>query len=392
MEDKTKKKSKTPSTPMAPEIAGSLIQGASSFGAGLLGGVFNRIGQHAQYKYQKKLAKLQHEYNMQTMAQQQRYAQQNYAQQRNDYLDDLVNNGWRQRLSKLGAGQSTSFSDGFTPAQPLGAAPDVPQGYANQGGSVGMPTTSFDASGVGQIYLQGQLIKAQKANIEADTWKKQHEVGILNWKSATMKRQLDLLNEQFPFLVDQAKETLNLTINQSEVTTQQRDQLKKSQDYLDSLTRLTEYDLDKLRPVEVQNMIAKTADTLSHIAVNRSTAEMNTSISELNKTKNFFASRGIGIGSNLIDSILAIASSPNASKLLPEICNNISTMFKQLHDSVTDTDSSAFEDFVNEVAHNKSMQTSLSKDYNNDFDAFFKYWRKTKVNGMQTSGEHSMRR
>lgn len=377
---------------MANENTAALIQGGFNLGTGALGAVFNRIGQHSQYKYQKKLAKLQHDYNMQTMAQQQRYAQQNYAQQRKDYLDDLVNNGWRQRLSKIGAGQSTSFSDGFTPAEPLGAAPDVPQGYANQGGSLGMPTASFDASGVGQAYLQGQLLSAQKANIEADTWKKQHEVGILNWKSATMKRQLDLLNEQFPFLVDQAKETLNLTINQSEVTTQQRDQLKKSQDYLDALTRLTEYDLDKLRPAEVQNMIAKTADTLSHIAVNTSTASMNKSIAQLNETKNFFASRGIGIGSNLVDSILAIASSPNASKLLPEICNNISTMFKQLHDSVSDTDSSAFEDFVNEVAHNKSMQTSLSKDYNNDFDAFFKYWRKTKVNGMQQSGEHSMRR
>ena len=368
---------------MGNENTAAFIQGGMNLGAGALGAVFNRIGQHAQYKYQKKLAKLQQDYNMQTMAKQQQYAQQNYAQQRQDYLDDLVNNGWRQRLSKIGAGQSTSFSDGFSPAQPLGAAPDVPQGYSNQGGSVGMPTASFDASGVGQAYLQGQLLSAQKANIEADTWKKQHEVGILNWKSATMKRQLDLLNEQFPFLVDQSKETLNLTMNQSEVTTQQRDQLKKSQDYLDALTRLTEFDLDKLRPVEVQNMIAKTADTLSHIAVNRSTAEMNASISELNKTKNFFASRGIGIGSNLIDSILAIASSPNASKLLPDICNNISTMFKQLHDSVSDTDSSALEDFVNEVAHNKSMQTSLSKDYNNDFDAFFKYWRKTKVNGAQ---------
>lgn len=377
---------------MANENTAALIQGGFNLGTGALGAVFNHIGQHAQYKYQKKLAKLQHDYNMQTMAKQQQYAQQNYAQQRKDYLDDLVNNGWRQRLSKIGAGQSTSFSDGFTPAQPLGSAPDVPQGYANQGGSVGMPTASFDASGVGQAYLQGQLLSAQKANIEADTWKKQHEVGILNWKSATMKRQLDLLNEQFPFFVDQAKETLNLTINQSEVTTQQRDQLKKSQDYLDALTRLTEFDLDKLRPVEVQNMIAKTADTLSHIAVNTSTSDMNKSIAELNKTKNFFASRGIGIGSNLLDSILAIASSPNSSKLLPELCNNISTIFKQLHDSVTDTDSSAFEDFVNEVAHNKSMQSALSKDYNNDFDAFFKYWRKTKVNGMQTSGEHSMRR
>ena len=110
MDDKTKKKSKTPSTPMAPEIAGSLIQGASSFGAGLLGGVFNRIGQHAQYKYQKKLAKLQHRLNLETMERQNLYAKQNYAQQRQDYLDDLVNNGWRQRLSKLGAGQSTSFS------------------------------------------------------------------------------------------------------------------------------------------------------------------------------------------------------------------------------------------------------------------------------------------
>lgn len=377
---------------MANENTAAFIQGGFNLGTGALGAVFNRMGQHAQYKYQKKLAKLQHDYNMQTMAKQQQYAQQNYAQQRKDYLDDVVNNGWRQRLSKIGAGQSTSFSDGFTPAQPLGAAPDVPQGYANQGGSVGMPTASFDASGVGQAYLQGQLLSAQKANIEADTWKKQHEVGILNWKSATMKRQLDLLNEQFPFLVDQAKETLNLTINQSEVTTQQRDQLKKSQDYLDALTRLTEYDLDKLRPAEVQNIIARTADTLSHIAVNSSTASMNKSIAELNKTKNFFASRGIGIGSNLIDSILAIASSPNASKLLPDICNNISTMFKQLHDSVSDTDSSAFEDFVNEVAHNKSMQTALSKDYNNDFDAFFKYWRNTKVNGMHLSGEHSMRR
>lgn len=377
---------------MANENTAAFIQGGTNLVTGALGAAFNRIGQHSQYKYQKKLAKLQHDYNLQTMAKQQQYAQQNYQQQRKDYLDDIVNNGWRQRLSKLGAGQSTSFSEGFTPAQPLGAAPDVPQGYANQGGSVGMPTSSFDASGVGQAYLQGQLLAAQKANIEADTWKKQHEVGVLNWKSATMKKQLDLLNEQFPFLVDQAKETLNLTINQSEVTTQQRDQLKKSQDYLDSLTRLTEYDLDKLRPAEVQNLLAKTADTLSHIAVNTSTASMNKSIAELNKIKNFFASRGIGIGSNLVDSILAISSSPNASKLLPEICNNISTMFKQLHDSVSDADTSAFEDFVNEVAHNKSMQSALSKDYNNDFDAFFKYWRKTKVNGIQQSGEHSMRR
>lgn len=377
MEDKTKKKIKTPSTPMAPEIAGSLIQGGSSFGAGLLGGVFSRIGQHAQYKYQKKLAKLQHRLNLETMERQNLYAKQNYAQQRQDYLDDLVNNGWRQRLSKLGAGQTTSFSDGFTPAQPLGAAPDVPQGYANQGGSVGMPTASFDASGVGQIYLQGQLIKAQKANIEADTWKKQHEVGILNWQSATMKRQLDLLNEQFPFLVDQAKETLNLTINQSEVSTQQRDQLKKSQDYLDALTRLTEYDLDKLRPAEVQNMLAKTADTLSHIAVNTSTASMNKSIAELNKTKNFFASRGIGVASNLVDSILAITMSPNSQKILPELCNNISTMFKQLIDGVKDTDKDfkSFDYFVEQVAHNKSFQNTLTKDFHGDFDAFYKYWR-----------------
>lgn len=362
---------------MANDNTAAFIQGGFNLGTGTLGAVFNRMGQHAQYKYQKKLANLQHDYNMQTMAKQQQYAQQNYAQQRKDYLDDLVNNGWRQRLSKIGAGQSTSFSDGFTPAQPLGSAPDVPQGYANQGGSVGMPTASFDATGVGQAYLQGQLLNAQKANIEADTWLKQHEVGILNWKSATMKRQLDLLNEQFPFLVDQAKETLNLTINQSEVTTQQRDQLKKSQDYLDSLTRLTEYDLDKLRPAEVQNMLAKTADTLSHIAVNTSTADMNKSISELNKTKNFFASRGIGVGSNLIDSILAITMSPKSHELLPELCNNISTMFKQLVDSVKDTgkDYDSFDYFVDVLSKDKKMQKELTEKYHGDFDAYYKYFR-----------------
>ena len=362
---------------MANENTAAFIQGGMNLGTGALGAVFNRMGQHSQYKYQKKLAKLQHDYNLQTMATQQQYAQQNYAQQRKDYLDDIVKNGWRQRLSKLGAGQSTSFSEGFTPAQPLGAAPDLPQGYANLGGSVGMPTASFDSSGVGLAYLQGQLLAAQKANIEADTWKKQHEVGVLNWKSATMKKQLDLLNEQFPFLVDQAKETLNQTINQSEVTTQQRDQLKKSQDYLDSLTRLTEYDLDKLRPAEVQNMLAKTADTLSHIAVNTSTASMNKSIAELNKTKNFFASRGIGVGTNLVDSILAITMSPNSKKILPELCNNISTMFKQLIDTVKDTDKdySSFDSFVEQVAKNKSFQKTLSKDFHGDFDAFYKYWR-----------------
>lgn len=362
---------------MGNENTAALIQGGMNIGAGALGAVFNRIGQSAQYRYQKKLTKLQHEYNLQTMAKQQQYAQQNYAQQRKDYLDDIVNNGWRQRLSKLGAGQSTSFSDGFTPAQPLGSAPDVPQGYATQAGSVGMPTASFDASGVGQAYLQGQLLNAQKANIEADTWKKQHEVGILNWKSATMKRQLDLLNEQFPFLVDQAKETLNLTINQSEVTTQQRDQLKKSQDYLDALTRLTEYDLDKLRPAEVQNMLAKTADTLSHIAVNTSTADMNKSISELNKTKNFFASRGIGVGSNLIDSILAITMSPKSRELIPELCNNISTMFKQLVDSVKDTgkDYDSFDYFVEVLSKDKKMQKELTQKYHGDFDAYYKYFR-----------------
>lgn len=361
---------------MANENTPAFIQGGFNIGTGALGAIFNRMGQHAQYKYQKKLAKLQHEYNMQTMAKQQQYAQQNYAQQRKDYLDDLVNNGWRQRLSKIASGQSTSFSDGFTPTQPLGAAPDVPQGYSNQGGSVGMPTASFDASGVGQAYLQGQLLSAQKANIEADTWKKQHEVGILNWKSATMKRQLDLLNEQFPFLVDQAKETLNLTINQSEVTTQQRDQLKKSQDYLDALTRLTEYDLDKLRPAEVQNMLAKTADTISHIAVNSSTASMNKSIAELNKTKNFFASRGIGVGSNLVDSILAITLSPNSDKILPELANNVSTMFKQLIDGVkgTEKDYNSFDSFVEQVAKNKSFQKTLNDEFHGDFDAFYKYW------------------
>ena len=96
---------------MANENTAAFIQGGFNLGAGALGAVFNRIGQHSQYKYQKKLAKLQHEYNMQTMAQQQRYAQQNYSQQRKDYLDDIVNNGWRQRLSKIGAGQSTSFSE-----------------------------------------------------------------------------------------------------------------------------------------------------------------------------------------------------------------------------------------------------------------------------------------
>lgn len=312
-----------------------------------------------------------------------------YALQRNDFIKDALLGDLRAVQSRQNAGLSTAFSKGFSPVQPLGAS--VPNGY----------TQSFSPSNVATslgienpLSSQNLLVDAQIDNVKADTLKKEKEAGLLSTRKALDERNLELLNENFPFLVDEAKQKVNALITSQEVDVQQRDYLKKAQDNLDAITELTNYDLNQLKPAEVQNMLARTADTLSHIAVNRSQSALNESISELNKTKNFFASRGIGVGSTLVDSILAIAASPNASKILPDICSNFATLFKELHDSVigTSDEENLFQEFLSEVAHNKSMQHSLSKEYNNDFDAFFKYWRKTKVNGAQRSGEHSMRR
>lgn len=355
----------------AASAAGGLIStGLSALTAG--------SSARRQYKFQKKLNQQQFDYNKQLMEQQNKYAQQNYDQQRKDYLSDSVTSGWRERQNLLGAGKSLSFGEGYSPAQPLGASPELADAASVSNGSVSAVQPHVaDFTTIGSTLNQAFLLKAQKDNIEADTWKKEHEASLVSVQTQRAERELQMFNDTYDQQIDQLRSTIaNLQADSG---------MKESTDFLNqSLMRLnnakaqlTFYDLEHVKPLEVKRLSAQVLDTLAHISVNTSQASLNDAMSKLTNIKSSFAEIGLGIGSNMVDSVLAMLSAPKGGEIFTRVSGNIQTLFKSIADafSSSEDDDKSFRAFIKELSHNRNMQRQLERHYNGDYERFYTGWK-----------------
>lgn len=251
-----------------------------------------------------------------------------YALQRNDFIKDALLGDLRAVQSRKNAGLSTAFSKGFSPVQPLGA--DVSGGY----------TQSFAPSNVATslgienpVSPQNLLVDAQIDNVKADTNKKNIDAGLTDMQRVDLENRIDFFKKSFDDNLTLLKENINTLRVDNLLKGGHYEKIMKEIDILSKQGNIMDYDLQHIKPAELHRINADALKALNDIAVGKSQITLNRSISSLNKVKEHYASMGIGVGSSLIDSALAILASPNGDKLLPKVISNITSIFKQLDDT-----------------------------------------------------------
>lgn len=251
-----------------------------------------------------------------------------YALQRNDFIKDALLGDLRAVQSRQNAGLSTAFSHGFSPVQPLGG--DVSGGY----------TQSFSPSNVATslgvenpVSPQNLLVDAQIDNVKADTNKKNIDAGLTDMQRVDLENRIDYFKKSFDDNLTLLKENINTLRSGQHLNDGQYQKIMKEIDILSKQGNIMDYDLQHIKPAELHKINADALKALNDISVGKSQISLNRSIASLNKVKEHYASMGIGVGTSLIDSALAILASPNGDKLLPKVISNITSIFKQLDDT-----------------------------------------------------------
>ena len=251
-----------------------------------------------------------------------------YALQRNDFIKDALLGDLRAVQSRQNAGLSTAFSQGFSPVQPLLA--EVSGGY----------TQSFSPSNVATslgvenpVSPKNLLVDAQIENVKADTNKKNIDAGLTDMQRVDLENRIDYFKKSFDDNLTLLKENINTFRADNHLKGGQYAKIMKEIDILSKQGNIMDYDLQHIKPAELHKINADALKALNDISVGKSQISLNRSIASLNKVKEHYASMGIGVGSSLIDSALAILASPNGDKLLPKVISNITSIFKQLDDT-----------------------------------------------------------
>ena len=251
-----------------------------------------------------------------------------YALQRNDFIKDALLGDLRAVQSRQNAGLSTAFSKGFSPVQPLGGS--VPNGY----------TQSFSPSNVATSLgienpatPQNLLVDAQIENVKADTNKKNIDAGLTDMQRVDLENRIDYFKKSFDDNLTLLKENINTLRGDNHLKEGQYEKIMKEIDILSKQGNIMDYDLQHIKPAELHKINADALKALNDISVGKSQISLNRSIASLNKVKEHYASMGIGVGTSLIDSALAILASPNGDKLFPKVISNITSIFKQLDDT-----------------------------------------------------------
>lgn len=248
-----------------------------------------------------------------------------YALKRNDYISDALLGDMRAVQSRQNAGLSTAFSQGFSPVQPLGG--DVSGGYMQSA------TPSNVAANLGvenPFSAQNQLIDAQLENIKADTNKKNVDAGLTDTQRVDLQNKIDLFNETKDTQVKILSSTLRKMLNEEDLPVKEKARIDALINNLTSSTNLNIYELQHIKPAELERLGNESLKILSDIGVNSSQISLNNSIRALNKVKEHFASMGIGVGSTLIDTALGILSSPNGGKLFEQVKTNLTGLLTTL--------------------------------------------------------------
>lgn len=306
----------------------SLLAFLGSLGSSVLGNVLK--SKQADKESARNLA------NSKDLAQyQHKLALGDYALKRNDYISDALLGDMRAVQSRQNAGLSTAFSDGFSPVQPLGG--DVEGGYMQSA----TPSNVAPALGVeNPLSPQNQLIDAQLENIKADTNKKNVDAGLTDTQRVDLQNRINFFNETLNDNITLLKENINSLRSENKLKGAEYDKVMKEIDILTKQGNIMDYDLEHVKPAELHKLNAETLKVFNDIAVGKSQISLNQSIAALNNVKKHYASMGIGVGSSLIDSALAILSSPDGDKLLPKVLSNITSIFKQMDETFNGSGSS----------------------------------------------------
>lgn len=261
-----------------------------------------------------------------------------YALQRNDFIKDALLGDLRAVQSRQNAGLSTAFSKGFSPVQPLGGS--VPNGY----------TQSFAPSNVASsMHLDNPLsndnllIGAQIKNLEANTDKTNKDAGLIDAQTVYQKRVIDQFNATFDDNVALVSQNLKNAYLNGELTKKNYEHLSQVIENLKVSGKLQQYDLENIKPLEVNKLTEEINKLVSDISVNTSVIGLNKAHAHLAKVqsnvegiKAHFMGMGIGVGNSLFDSILSFLTAPNATKTWPLVKDNFVTILKDMFTSLAD--------------------------------------------------------
>ena len=316
-------------------ISGLISGGASGFGSAgdiLTGGVtslingginsmFQGIAQRRQYKNQKKLMKMAHEYELENLEKQ------------DEYQRGLVTDA--ARMTKTGlenAGYSTADPNG-TGVQPV---------------SISGPSTSDSgsvASGISAL-MSGQLSASQARlnDIEAKyrAKKLEGEIGKLNV-------EIDTAKEKLPFIADTAKANIAKLSASAHLNEKQLDQISASIDKLKAETENITID-NRFKP------------DLSSAQIDKLNAEVRKLSAEgkIKEVEAKLADYGILIGADWLTTVAAMASQGHSKELVSALSDMISEIAGSLPGavgSVVKNVGSGFFDWLNQPTASDEIYT-----------------------------------
>ncbi|CRI74050.1 Uncharacterised protein [Chlamydia trachomatis] len=270
----------------------------SAVGSAALGAGASAVSGALQFNQQKKLMKMQQDYENKTYYRNRRDNLTDYATQRKDYLSDLTNQYGRQVGSLENAGLNPALAYGnLNGAQPLGAEINQAQGGV-------MPSTSgapsYDILGGMNT---GLMFKAQLENLQADTNQKNTNSGVTQGRFDLDKEKwAKERDEIIPKTLSAMDADINLKVSQGLLNNETANKVKQEIANLGEQFKMLQIDstmYQKFKDKEYEQLI----ETINKL---KSETNLNGKTAALREVEKNWKKLGIGVGSNLFDSIYAL--------------------------------------------------------------------------------------
>lgn len=309
----------------------STLEGIATSAAGSLAtaGV-NSLFAGQSVRNSKKLMRYQNELNNQNYDKQRKNDLADYERNRKDYINDLLNADLRSTRSRRNAGLSVAFSNGYSPAQPLGQ--DI------KGSDISAPSASAPMASAPQMFtaqdmlVGGQLalLKSQKENVDADTNNKNADTKKKGSETEMLNLEIKKFQETFQTQVDQMAATLANTVSQTDKNTKEIERLSTEIENMKTQGKLLTFDLENIKPQELKNLRKTFDQMVATIGKMNSETDLNVVEKSIKQIERNFKEIGIGIDSSFFGSLLAVLSSGKGDKVFERVTTTLKGFFTNI--------------------------------------------------------------
>lgn len=307
--------------PISPTVGSAFVGGASS----LLSTALGTSSVNKQYENWRR-----------SYAIQRKDALADYERQRSDYVSDLLRSKSREVQSLLNAGLSpaTAVESGFSPNA---ADTDI---RSADGSSFTAPSFASDAASIMGSTVSAMLSRSQerKNNAEAsnlETTTQQLQERFTNWlENQRDPENLKLQQEAYKSVYDALEARL-----QNAKTTEETEKIKKEKDEIDA--RISNYNASTqsitfntskaaaLLPKELAKIQSSIQADLASAKASLASANESNARAYLTRIQSQFTKLGIGIGSNWVDSAVALCKGLGDGGATT-IANSLTSIFNQV--------------------------------------------------------------